>query len=80
MDLETIDGGTDNGGLLWNYFDTVFPHNVSVEKSPGACFSKVPKRFGRISCDIILFVSSKRKRLETRNFSFIIIFIPFTTY
>ena len=27
----------------------------------GACFSKVPKCFGRISGDIILFVSSKRK-------------------
>jgi len=31
----------------------------------GACFSKVPKLFGRISGDIILFVSSKRRRLET---------------
>ena len=41
--------------------------------SPGACFSKVPKLFGRISCDIILFVSSKRRRLEARNFAFIII-------
>ena len=47
---------------------------------PGACFSKVPKLFGRISSDIILFVSSKRKRLEARNFAVIFIFIPFTTY
>ena len=49
-------------------------------KGPGACFSKVPKLFGRISGDIILFVSSKRKRLEARNFAVIFIFIPFTTY
>ena len=47
---------------------------------PGACFSKVPKLFGRISGDIILFVSSKRKRLEARNFAVIFIFTPFTTY
>jgi len=47
---------------------------------PGACFSKVPKLFGRISGYIIHFVSSKRKRLEARNFAFILIFIPFTTY
>ena len=46
---------------------------------PGACFSKVPKLFGRISGDIILFVSSKRGRLEARNFAVIFIFIPSTT-
>ena len=46
----------------------------------GACFSKVPKFFGRISGDIILFVSSKRRRLEPRNFAVIFSFIPFTTY
>ena len=46
----------------------------------GACFSKVPKLFGRISGDIILFVSSKLRRLEARNFAVIFIFIPFTTY
>ena len=45
----------------------------------GACFSKVPKLFGPISGDIILFVSSKRRRLEPRNFAVIFIFIPFTT-
>ena len=48
--------------------------------SPGACFSKVPKLFGRISGDIILFVSSKRRRLEARNFAIIFTFTPFTTY
>ena len=53
----------------------------SMEKQvPGAYFSKVPKLFGRISGDIILFVSSKLRRLEARNFAVIFIFIPFTTY
>ena len=47
---------------------------------PVACFSKVPKLFGRISSDVILFVSSQRRRLEARNFAVISIFIPFTTY
>ena len=50
------------------------------KQAPGACFSKVPKHFGRISGDIILFVSSKRRRLEARHFAVIFIFIPFTTY
>ena len=45
----------------------------------GACFSKVPKLFGLISGDIILFVSSNLRRLEARNFAVIFIFIPFTT-
>ena len=44
----------------------------------GACFSKVPKLFGRISDRLILFVSSKRRRLEAQNFAVILIFIPFT--
>ena len=46
---------------------------------PGACFSKVPKLFGRIS-GVILFLSSKRRRIEARNFAVILIFIPFPTY
>ena len=45
-----------------------------------ACFSKVPKLFGRISGDMILFVSSKRRRLEARNFAIIFTFTPFTIY
>ena len=53
---------------------------MSVKNQPGACFSKVPKHFERISGDIILFVSSKRRRLEARNFAVIFIFTPFTTY
>ena len=52
---------------------------MSEKQAPGACFSKVPKLFGRISGDIILFVSSKRRRLEARNFAVIFFFIPFTT-
>ena len=50
------------------------------DRRPGICFSKVPKLFGCISGDIILFVSSKRRRVEARNFAIIFIFIPFTTY
>ena len=46
----------------------------------GARFSKVPKLFGRLSGDIIPFVSSKRRRLEARNFAIIFTFTPFTTY
>ena len=49
-------------------------------RTPGARFSKVPKLFGRVSGDIILFVSSKQRRLEARNFAVILSSIPFTTY
>ena len=45
----------------------------------GTRFSKVPKLFGRISGDILAFVSSKRQ-LEAQNFTVILIFHPFTTY
>ena len=45
-----------------------------------AQYSKVPKLIGRISGDVILFVSSKLSRLEARSFAVIFIFIPFTTY
>ena len=50
-----------------------------IGPTQGACFSKVPKLFGPISGDIILFISSKRRRLEARNFTVIFIlflFIP----
>ena len=50
------------------------------KRAPVARFSKVPKLFGRISGDLILFVSSKWRRLEARNFAVILIVIPFTTY
>ena len=46
----------------------------------GARFSKVPKLFGCISGDIILFESSKLRRFEARNFAVILIFIAFTAY
>ena len=52
----------------------------SAHTETGARFSKVPKLFGCSSSDIILFVSSKQRRLEARNFAVIWIFIPFTTY
>ena len=42
----------------------------------GGRFSKVRKLFGRISGDIFLFVSSKRRRLKVRNFAVILIFLP----
>ena len=48
--------------------------------TPVARFSKVPKLFGRISGDIVLFVFSKRRRLRARNLAVILIFLPFTTY
>ena len=47
---------------------------------PEARFSKAPKLFGRISGDIILLVSLKRRRLEARNFAVILNVIPLTTY
>ena len=61
---------------------------LSVEKiaksrwkyvTQGTGFSKVPKHLGRISGYIILFVSSKRRRLEARHFDVVLILIPFTT-
>ena len=53
------------------------PLRIGVGLNSGACFSKVPNLLGRISGDIILFVSSKRRRLEAQNFA---VFILFTTY
>ena len=41
-------------------------------QKPGACFSKVAK----LSGDIILFVSSKRRWSVSQNFAVILIFIP----
>ena len=54
------------------------PHNDQLYA--GTRFSKVPKLFGRISGDIIPFVSSKRRHLEAQNFTVILIVHPFTTY
>ena len=50
------------------------------KRTPGTHFSKVPKLFGRISGDIVLIVSSKRRRLEARNFAAILICVLFITY
>ena len=50
------------------------------KNAAGAHFSKVPKLFGHISGDIILFVSSKRRRLKARNFAVILMFIPYEIY
>ena len=55
-------------------------HASDYASIPGARFSKVPKLFGRISDDLILFVSSKWRRLEARNFAVILIVIPFTSH
>ena len=55
-------------------------HHSERDLIPGACFSKVPKLFRAYFVDIIIFVSSKRRRLEARNFAVIFNFIPFTTY
>ena len=49
-------------------------------KRPEARFSKVPKLFGHVSGDLILFVSSKRRDLEARNLAAISIFVLVTTY
>ena len=40
----------------------------------------VSRKSRSISDGLILFVSSKRRRLEARNFAVILIFIPWTTY
>ena len=53
----------------------IFGHDVHwLIRYQWARFSKVPKLFGRISGDVILFVSSKRRRLEARNFALILLF------
>ena len=60
--------------LYCNDFHCMIPTNS------GARFSKVPKLFGRISGEIILFVSSKQRPLEAQDFKVIFIFIRFTKY
>ena len=66
-------------GNLKVFYSTKLGLALRLLRALRACFSKVPKLFGRISGDIILFVSLKRRRLEARNFAVIFIFIPFTT-
>ena len=42
----------------------------------GACFSKVPKLFGCISGEIVVFVSSKLRRLKARDFPLFLFLFP----
>ena len=42
--------------------------------SPGACFSKVPKRFGQIFGVTIPFISSQRRGSKPSNFAILLIF------
>ena len=73
--------GLKRNNNVFQSIDWLSPWSVTNNFDwPGACFSKVPKLFGCISGDIILFVSSKRRRLEARNFAITFIFIAFTTY
>ena len=67
--------------LAYIFFEK-FLLNPMVEASakPGTRFLKVPKLFGRVSGDIILFVSSKRRRLEAQNFAVCFSCFPFTTH
>ena len=48
--------------------------------SPITDLGPVSRKSRNFLGDIILFVSSKRRRLEARNVAVILIFIPFTTY
>ena len=57
-----------------------FSQQLGVVTYLGPVFRKSRNLFGRISGDIILYVSSKLRRLEARNFAVIFIFNPFTTY
>ena len=47
------------------------PSSSPTPMTPGARFSKVLKLFGYFWSDIILFLSSKQRRLEARNFAVI---------
>ena len=71
-------------------FDSTHPMDTNLcngwccpsfeQLGPAVRFSKAPKLSGRISGDIILFVSTKRTSLEAPNFAVIVILIPFTTH
>ena len=65
-------------------FASIYPLDSTIQamnnRDLGPVSRKFPKLFGRISGDIILFVSSKRRRLEAQNFAVISTCIPFTTY
>ena len=58
---------------------TPFSTNYASSNSNLGPVSQVPKLFGLISGDIIIFVSAKRRRFEARNFAVVFIFNPFST-
>ena len=67
--------------LAYIFFENfLFVPMVEASAKPGTRFSKVPNLFGRVSGDIILFVSSKRRRLEAQNFAVFFSCFPFTTH
>ena len=67
----------------WKYETKVYANpglslSAFEQPCPGACFSKVPRLFGLISGDIILFVSAKRRRVEAWNFAVVFIYVQYT--
>ena len=78
MALESPNGERSIKCTSTNIVAQVNGQNNGINR--GAGFSKVPKLFGRNSGDMILFVSSKPRRLQPRNFAVILIFTPFTSY
>ena len=54
--------------------------NFNQEQCVTTVLGPVSRKSRNFSGDVILFVSSKRRLLEARNFAGIFIFIPFTTY
>ena len=54
--------------------------NFIQEQCITTVLGPVSRKSPNFSGDVILFVSSKRRLLEARNFAGIFIFIPFTTY
>ena len=55
-------------------------NNLLLNQLLGPVSLKSRNFFGRISGDIILLVSSKRRRLEAQNLAVILIFHSLTTY
>ena len=82
FDLKTVTvlSFGDNTRIVFEMWSGMNECDHRIFSRSGARFSKVPKLFGRISGDIILFVSSKRRRREARNIAVILILIPFTSY
>ena len=64
--------------IIWTEFQSI--STLLNGLAPGTRFSKSRELFGRISGDIILFESSKRRRLEARDFAAILICVLFITH